>query len=87
MGRRVVKAQDVTIFGKYWKVESSVICLEEGRLVKNPEGPGVEGLVKGREVASLMKGSEAANLVRGPEVVVEGHALGSFVKSLRYTTE
>ena len=82
MGRRVVKARDATIFGKYLKVESSVIGLEEGTPVRNPEDPGVEDLVKGQEVASHMKGSKVANPVKGPEVVVECHVLESFVKGL-----
>ena len=82
MGRRVVKARDATIFGKYLKVESSVIGLEEGTPVRNPEDPGVEDLVKGQEVASHMKGSKVANPVNGPEVVVECHVLESFVKGL-----
>ena len=82
MKRRVVKAQEVSIFRKDWRAESSVTCLGEGRLAKNPEGPKVEGLVKDPEVASLLKGPKAASPVKGPEVVIEGHAVESFVKSL-----
>ena len=88
--RRVVKGQEVTIFRKDWKVESTVIRLKVGRLAPDTEGPGVAGLVEGPEVASLMKGPEAASavkgpeagrLVRGPEVVVEDRAVGSLAKS------
>ena len=88
--RRVVKAQEVTIIRKDWKVESTGIYLKVGRLALSPEGPGVVGLVEGPEVASLMKGPEAASavkgpeagrLVRGPEVVVEDRAVGSLAKS------
>ena len=99
--RRVVKGQELTIFRKDWKVESTVIRLKVGRLAPDTEGPGVAGLVEGPEVASLMKGPEAASavkgpeagrLVRGPEVVVEDCAVAGvlprpcFPKILARTT-